>query len=273
MSLISTALAGSKALLGGFARSFGASFGANVTQNSGGILSFLADRFLGLSKKEREANAFTAQQNQAAMDFEERMANQQMQFQADQSATQWQRGVADMRAAGLNPALAYNQGGASAMSGSSGAGHAGASVAPGQSLSDLIQLATLPAQIKLLHAEARRTSAEAAGKEIRNETEGARSQAELDQMVNSALNLAYQRQNLFPAQRALAYAQAELSRAQAGKSSADKTEQEWRNSFIDRFHLSPELAASLASGIASFGEAFIGRLLPIKTLKLPAKVK
>ncbi|WNK13345.1 MAG: DNA pilot protein [Microvirus sp.] len=50
----------------------------------------------------QKANAANAEQ-----------AQKQMDFQAEQTGTAYQRGTADMKAAGLNPMLAYSQGGAS----------------------------------------------------------------------------------------------------------------------------------------------------------------
>lgn len=63
----------------------------------------------------RMANASSAEQARKQMEFQERM-----------SSTAWQRGVADMRKAGINPILAASQGGASSPSGAIGSVTTGA---------------------------------------------------------------------------------------------------------------------------------------------------
>lgn len=95
-----------------------------------------------LTGAEKAANQFTANEAQKQRDWEEQMSN-----------TAYQRQVADMRAAGVNPALA--------MSGSSGAstpsGASATSVSPsssGLSFSDLMQLLMMPLQKKLLQSQA-----------------------------------------------------------------------------------------------------------------------
>lgn len=74
----------------------------SITPGVGSAIGGALSLFGGLS-----ANKASAEQAQINRDF-----------QAGQSATSYQRAVADMQAAGLNPMLAYSQGGASTPSGS-----------------------------------------------------------------------------------------------------------------------------------------------------------
>lgn len=60
-------------------------------------------------KVRNEVNEGTAEQNR----LNRQLAREQMAYQGAMSSTSWQRGVADMQKAGINPMLAVNQGGAS----------------------------------------------------------------------------------------------------------------------------------------------------------------
>lgn len=105
----------------------------------------------GLSKiGQDDANKKNAEQAQLNRDFQERMSN-----------TAYQRAVKDLQAAGLNPALAYQQGGASAPTGSSAASMqnslAGAASATSSIPNTLIQ----QAQLKNINANTNKTEQEA----------------------------------------------------------------------------------------------------------------
>lgn len=100
-----------------------------------------------LTGAEREANQFSAEQAQIQRDYETEMSN-----------TAYQRQVADMQAAGVNPALLYGSGASGA---STPSGSAPSSVAPnsGTSMSELMQLFMMPAQKRLIEAQASNTDA------------------------------------------------------------------------------------------------------------------
>lgn len=129
----------------------------------GGVISGIGSAIGGILgyKGQKDTNEANKDISQDQMAFQERMANNAMDFSERMSDTAYQRSMKDMKTAGLNPILAYSQGGASTPIGQSAPGAAIAAVNPhAQTPSTLGGMASTAADVMKTRAETRRTQAD-----------------------------------------------------------------------------------------------------------------
>lgn len=100
----------------------------------------------GVTDRDRAMMQFETQERVAAQDWT-----------AQREDTEYQRRMADMKAAGINPMMAAGAGGVSSPS----SGSAAPSAAPAASLSEIMQMMLLPTQKKVMQAQANNLNSQA----------------------------------------------------------------------------------------------------------------
>lgn len=139
------------------------SSGIPVSDNAGKFFSNLAMSLLG---KYAGTNMTGSEYDVARINVDE--AAKQRAWTEQMDNTKYQRSVQDMKDAGLNPGLMY--GSAGAASAPSGSAASGSSAGAG-SLSDIVNLLTLPAVIKNMNAQTTNLLASAKNTEAKTDTE------------------------------------------------------------------------------------------------------
>jgi len=112
---------------------------------------------------QERTNRMQAQQAQIAQGFSAEQAQKQMDFQERMRASQYQTAVQDLSAAGLNPMLAYQQGGAGTPQGASAVGQQATFKSPTSNISNTLGSALISEDIDL-----RRSQVEVNKENVRN---------------------------------------------------------------------------------------------------------
>lgn len=108
----------------------------------------------------RENNAFSARQAEMNRQFQQNMWQKSIDYQTQMSNTSWQRGVSDMRAAGINPMLAVSQGGASSPGAGGTSGNSAAGIAAANQQSDTAAASANMRDFALTRAQLMKTAAD-----------------------------------------------------------------------------------------------------------------